>query len=82
MEEILKQYGFVQSAIPNQFNWYNRNKAILWDSAEDGNYVVEYVGVTLLKYSPNVGRLLSSIDIIGEVALVEYFEKNNWVKVR
>lgn len=72
METILAQYGFKPSSIPNQFNWYNRDKAILWNDGKT---------VTMLTYSPNVGRLLSSITIVGEEALAEHFEKNNWAKV-
>ena len=66
MKDILKRYGFVESSIPNQFNYYNAHKAILWVTSET---------VTICSYTPNSGRLLDSTTIEGVDKLEKHFQK-------
>jgi len=50
MEDLLKQYGFRQSTLPNEFTKGKRYKAIVWKTNK----------VTISRYTPNYCRYLDS----------------------
>ena len=67
MEELLKEYGFRQSTLPNEFTKGKKYKAIVW----------KFNKVTISRYTPNYGRYLDSNTYESKSALEKELKKNH-----
>lgn len=68
MKNLLKEYGFKQSTLPNELTKDKRYKAIIWKGDKK---------VTISRYSPNYGRYLSSDTYSSKSALETELKKNH-----
>lgn len=67
MEELLKEYGFRQSTLPNEFIKGKKYKAIVWESNK----------VTISQYTPNYNRYLGSKTYGSKLELEKELKKNH-----
>lgn len=67
MEDLLKEYGFRQSTLPNEFTKGKKYKAIVWKSNK----------VTISQYTPNYGRYLDSKTYESKSELEKELKKNH-----
>ena len=67
MEELLKEYGFRQSTLPNEFTKGRKYKAIVWKANK----------VTISQYTPNYGRYLDSKTYESKSVLEKELKKNH-----
>lgn len=67
MEELLKEYGFRKSTLPNEFTKGKRYKAIVWKTNK----------VSISSYTPNYGKYLETSTLEGKSNLEKYLKKNH-----
>jgi len=67
MEELLKEYGFRQSTLSNEFTKGKKYKTIVWKSNK----------VTISQYTPNYGRYLDSKTYESKSELEKELKKNH-----
>ncbi len=67
MEDLLKEYGFRKSTLPNEFTKGKKYKAIVWKTNK----------VTISRYTPNYGRYLDTTTFENKSDLEKYLKNNH-----